>query len=220
MNTKFDLYPFLISRNKNQDYRLIVAPDFLFDNRLSALIQAARSESETEPGIVLHCRVNFAADTEKNFTLIFRVDTATAKDIGKNSREILTDSIGRYIKLIEGVVYDGLIPEQDVRITSRYFQKVREYLTQYYRDFWRNQTNKVFSSQAIVHQDISSELLSVRSIPTYNVPQLFTSTVPTVSSEQILKLPKKTIKNVLAFLLISLFISVAYRLLPFFFHIR
>ena len=166
-----NLYPFLISRNQSKDYGVIVAPDFLAANEFSALRRATQyvEETETESGTVIHWQVK---DHQTDFTFIFRVDTATRKDIGEDSLDGLTDTVYRRIKLVFGVVYRGLIPQNDVTISDEYFQKVRKYVRQYYQSFWNNQSDQVFRSQQLPNEDKSSaNVLKVRSISNENVPK-------------------------------------------------
>jgi hypothetical protein len=169
MNKKLALYPFLISRNQSKDYGVIIAPDFLAANELSALIQATQYERETESGTVIHCQVQYEEDHQRDFTLIFRVDIATQQDIGENTLDILRDLTYTPINLVVGVVSRGLIPQDDVRISNEYFQKVRQSIREYYQTFWNNQSNQVFKSQQLPNEDTSLEFLQVRSISNYNV---------------------------------------------------
>ncbi|MDB9452553.1 hypothetical protein [Dolichospermum circinale] len=165
MNNKLDLYPFLISRNQYKDYGVIVAPDFLEANELSTLIQATQYERETESGTVIHCQVKYEEDHQRDFTLIFRVDTATQQDIGENTLDILRDLSNTPINLVVGVVCRGLRSESESKIRYRDLEEIRKYVRVKYREFWYNQTNRLFSSQSLDNLDTSSEFLQIRSIP-------------------------------------------------------
>lgn len=173
MNKQLDLwYPFIISRNKSSDYAVIVAPGFLLlHKQLSALIQATQYEKDTQSGTIVHCQVKDQEDGQKDFTLIFRVDIATKQDIGENGLDQLRDESYTPIKLIQGIVCKGLIPQEDIKISDKYFQEVRKYVKQQYQNFWNNPTKGVFSSQPLPNQDTSSPFFTVKSIQTYNVPK-------------------------------------------------
>jgi hypothetical protein len=152
MSTEDKLYPFLISRSDSYDYKVIVAPGFLVDNNLSDhLIQAAPNEKPTETGIILHRYVDFGFNNSNNFTLLYRIDIATKKDIGENSEEKLRDNNGRYINLIEGVIYQGVISEEDSRdlISHEYFQEIRRNFANDYKEFWHNKNSQTSISNTI-----------------------------------------------------------------------
>jgi hypothetical protein len=152
MSTEYKLYPFLISRSNSHDYKVIVAPGFLVDNNLSDhLIQAAPNEKPTETGIILHRCVGFGFNNSNNFTLLYRIDIATKKDIGENSEEKLRDNNGRYINLIEGVIHQGLISEEDSRdlISHQYFQEIRRNFANDYKEFWHNKNSQTSISNTI-----------------------------------------------------------------------
>jgi hypothetical protein len=219
MNNKLDLYPFLISRNQSKDYGVIVAPDFLAANELSALIQATQYERETESGTVIHCQVQYEEDHQRDFTLIFRVDTATQQDIGENTLDILKDLSNTSINLVVGVVSRGLIPQDDVRISDEYFQKVRQYITQYYRSFWNNQSNQVFRSHQLPNEDISLEFLQVRSISNYNVREQDSNHLSNVLNNSERKPKSDSYKRFgILFIIIILGGAVGYLGQMFFFH--
>jgi hypothetical protein len=152
MSTEYKLYPFLISRSNSHDYKVIVAPGFLVDNNLSDhLIQATPNEKPTETGIILRRYVDFGFNNSNNFTLLYRIDIATKKNIGENSEEKLRDNHGRYINLIEGVIYQGLISEEDSRdlISYKYFQEIRRNFANDYKEFWHNKNSQTSISNTI-----------------------------------------------------------------------
>lgn len=173
MSTEYKLYPFLISRSSSNDYKVIVAPGFLVDNNLlDHLIQAAPNEKPTETGIILHRYVDFRFNISNNFTLLYRIDIATKKDIGENSEETLRDPDGRYINLIEGVIYQGLISDEDARnlISHEYFQEIRSNFTNDYKEFWHSenfQTSISDSKKLSTNQNSSENTFRIQNLPTY-----------------------------------------------------
>ena len=122
MTQTHDFYPFLISRNETEDYRVIVAPDFIIHQKLIfSLKQATGKDSITESRILLYCSVNIEENPTSNFTLFFKVEVATDKDIGKESENIL--KIGtRDILLIYGFICQNLNIETEL---SRWTEKFK-----------------------------------------------------------------------------------------------
>jgi hypothetical protein len=58
MNTDREAYPFLISRNRKLDYRLIVVPEFIYDQKISYLLNEATGEEDlTEDGFAVYRQV-------------------------------------------------------------------------------------------------------------------------------------------------------------------
>jgi hypothetical protein len=173
MSTEYKLYPFLISRSNSHDYKVIVAPGFLVDNNLSDhLIQAAPNEKPTETGIILHRCVGFGFNNSNNFTLLYRIDIATKKDIGENSEEKLRDNNGRYINLIEGVIHQGLISEEDSRdlISHQYFQEIRRNFANDYKEFWHNKNSQtsISDSKKLSTNKNNKNTFKVQNLPTYH----------------------------------------------------
>jgi len=105
-----ETWPFLISRNQYLDYRTITAPEFIC-NDSSANILSKSADAELVVG------ENIAYREIRNYrlgemTLIYRVLKATKKDIGSDdSEEVLRDSQGREISLIEGVIVMRFQPD-------------------------------------------------------------------------------------------------------------
>jgi hypothetical protein len=175
MSKSYDLYPFLISRNSSLDYQVIVAPNFLVQNNklLYHLKQAAPNEKPTEVGIILHRSVNFGHDFSNNFTLLYRIDIATKKDIGENSEEVLKEPTPRDVHLIQGVVCKSLISVEDARnlkISDTYWDEVRISFTEQYKKFWHNRDFQISSSNIKplpTDEDSYNDNFRVQTLATY-----------------------------------------------------
>ncbi|XZF64970.1 MAG: hypothetical protein ACSI46_09855 [Gloeotrichia echinulata DVL01] len=160
MNTDREAYPFLISRNRKLDYRLIVVPEFIYDQKISYLLNEATGEEDlTEDGFAVYRQVT--ADNF-SFTLIFWVKYANTKDLGEESSKILTDHVGRQINLIEGIVFPEILPKDSIIITSGDFAAVHSSIVNYYKDFWHGETHiKIADNLQLTHD---SEKLKIKEL--------------------------------------------------------
>lgn len=147
---KANAWPFLVSRNRILDYRLVVAPDFLVEaqtsNRLIRYVEADATGNPTRQDV---------RDPELgDLTVVYRV--APAID-GERKYE---DHVGRQILWIEGVVLKGtgatLTDAVDV------LSEAHERVSDDYRSFWDNAANasikKSNSFSAEVKQKTTSPL--------------------------------------------------------------
>ena len=100
----FSAYPFLISRNYNQDYRLVYAPSFCRSPEFSGkLFDVTGDATETDSH-----KLNFAT-LDLSFTslpcsIVYRVIHASGFDIGEDSPRKITDNVGRTIYHIVGIL--------------------------------------------------------------------------------------------------------------------
>ncbi len=109
-----DCWPFLVSANRDLDYRTIVAPDFMCE------VGDANTLANTAGGKLTGENVAFYREIHKSkvgkFTIVFRVIETTLEDMGIEGSGVLKDSFGREIRLTEGIVIKGLLP--DVIVTK------------------------------------------------------------------------------------------------------
>jgi WD40 repeat protein len=125
-------WSFLVSRNPYIDYRTIVAPDFICAAGIPNLLARAADGELTEIGHAI-CRRIEGSDVE-DFTIIFRVIEAKGDYINSTERNnILKDSFGREIYLIEGLVVKGT---DKVSITNEDMENAHEQVKASYQKFW------------------------------------------------------------------------------------
>jgi WD40 repeat protein len=161
-----ETWPFLISRNQYLDYRTITAPEFIC-NDSSANILSKSADAELVVG------ENIAYRQIRNYrrgemTLIYRVLKATKKDIGSDdSEEVLRDSQGREISLIEGVIVMGFQP--DVKLPANFFETVHEQSVKAYQNFWKCSTPPSASPTKVLSVQTSSadNSLSLKTVKPY-----------------------------------------------------
>lgn len=95
------LWPFLITRGYNVTHKVVVAPDFIRDARLTGLLWDLAGGQPTEPG---HGRFRLVRGTSVgDFTVAFRVRLAESSDVGTAGGPPM-DNNSRRIPLIEGVI--------------------------------------------------------------------------------------------------------------------
>jgi WD40 repeat protein len=161
-----ETWPFLISRNQYLDYRTITAPEFIC-NDSSANILSKSADAELIVG------ENIAYREIRNYrrgemTLIYRVLKATKKDIGSDdSEEVLRDSQGREISLIEGVIVMGF--PLDVKLPANFFETVHEQSIKAYQNFWKCSTPPSASPTKVlsVQKSSADKSLSLKEVTPY-----------------------------------------------------
>lgn len=127
-----EAWAFLVSRNPYIDYRTIVAPDFICAAGIPNLLARAADGELTEIGNAIYRRIE-GSDVE-DFTIIFRVIEAKGDYINSTEgNNILKDSFGREIYLIEGLVVKGT---DKVSITNEDLEKAHEQVKASYQKFW------------------------------------------------------------------------------------
>lgn len=127
-----EVWPFLVSRNPYLDYRTIVAPDFICAAGISNLLSRAADGELTEPGHAIFRRIE-GSDVE-DFTIVFRVIQASENYINPEGGEnLLKDSFGREIYLLEGLVIKGI---NQFLITNEDLEAVHTEVRASYQKFW------------------------------------------------------------------------------------
>ena len=127
-----EAWAFLVSRNPYIDYRTIVAPDFICAAGIPKLLARAADGELTEMGHAI-CRRIEGSDVG-DFTIVFRVIEAKGAYINStDGNNILKDSFGREIYLIEGLVVKGT---DKVSVTNEDLDNAHEQVRASYRRFW------------------------------------------------------------------------------------
>lgn len=126
------VWPFLVSRNRSLDYRTVVAPDFICQAGISNLLARVADGDLTQPGHVFVRQVQ--GSKVGDFTIIFQVIEATEKDINsQDGNQVLKDSFGREIYLIEGIVFQGIGKRN---IIQSDIQRAHSLVVESYKQFW------------------------------------------------------------------------------------
>lgn len=169
MKTK--VWPFLVSRNRYLDYRTVVAPDWLCEENIPNLLSRVADGQLTEPGHAIFRKVY--SSKAGDFSVIFRVRTATIKDIsfqGQDGDEILKDTFGRDIYLIEGLVLKEMNPSF---ISQENLEEVHKKLTEFnqgYSKFWDcNEPPPVISSQGFLVEEETDNPLKLKELKPFQV---------------------------------------------------
>src|SRR6266567_130945 len=135
-------WPFLVSCNKEFGYKTVVSPRFLCDAQISHLLALAAGGELTEVAKAKYCEVRNSK--VGNFALIFRIIRAEKSYIGLNESDLLRDSYGRPINLIEGIVIEGVGEEGSmagIKVTKRYLDRVHQQMKEAYHKFWSETVN-------------------------------------------------------------------------------
>ncbi len=131
-----EVWPFLVSRNRYLDYRTVVAPDFIYDAKISNLLARVAEGELTDPGKGI--MRNITGSKAGDFTIVFRVIKATERDINTGGNKILKDQFGREIYIFEGIVIVAEEEEiiESFNISDDDFQKLHKRLIAEYKKFW------------------------------------------------------------------------------------
>src|SRR5690348_9132650 len=102
-----EVWPFLVSRNEVFDYRVVVAPQYMIENKAASLIAKVAGGEVTPPTHAMRREVYHPNPAVGNASFIFCIMEATRQHVGLEENEILKDQYGRSIRLIEGFVVRG-----------------------------------------------------------------------------------------------------------------
>jgi hypothetical protein len=152
MNENCKAYPFLISRSYDNDYRVIVVPEFMREER-GLLSRAVDVEELTDPKNFLQFFQNSITNLKgEHFVIFFRRRVATAQDQGHQSGYELKDRQGRNILFISGVVIRS--PSEDdkplVLTSDLDSRQVDIQLRDAYDRFWKGNISPVSLSPLFV----------------------------------------------------------------------
>ena len=136
-----NVYPFLISRNFDADYRLVYAPSICSSPEIPARIFDATSDASEDADHDLHFTTLDLPSSSVPCGVAYRVIHATGFDIGEDSSRKLADNVGRTIYHVEGI----LMYRTDSHLVrlidkERFFQLVHIPMMNHYRRFWRHST--------------------------------------------------------------------------------
>jgi hypothetical protein len=143
---KIEAWPFLVGRNRTLGYQTIVSPQFLSEEGLSMLLAEAAGGDESGPENAIYREI--LRSKGEDFSLIFRVVRAKARDYELGGDEALKDRGGRSIRLIEGFVVRGR--KRTLQVTYSDLQTVHNLVKEAYRKFWdANDTFKEIASRPV-----------------------------------------------------------------------
>jgi hypothetical protein len=132
-------YLFLISRNYNQDYRVIYAPSFFQSPEFAGiLIDATGNTVETGDHDMVTTTLDLSSSAVPS-RLLYRVIPAKGYDIGDDSAGEITDNVGRTIYHIEGIIINKNIKLLASSIDGDSFTNlVHGPLMMHYSEFWHH----------------------------------------------------------------------------------
>jgi hypothetical protein len=111
-------WPFLVSRSRTEDHRLIVIPEFMTDPPMISALRASVGDEPTEPGSAMLREI--AGPEGSVVTVVYRVFLARGEDYEIPGSGVLTDEHSRQILVSEGLVLrraaadvlrSGVVPE-------------------------------------------------------------------------------------------------------------
>lgn len=179
------LGPSLVSRNAVFDYRVVVAPQYMIDNKVTSLLAKAAGGDVTEPMSASYREVRHPHPEGEASRLIFRIMEANTQYIGLEGNEALKDQYGRPILLIEGFVVREQISIDNIVVIEDDLLKAHWSMQKDYQTFWHeiSSTPTVRPSTPLnlplddLSRKSNSEKVLLRNIPAYEVQ-------PKVSTEQ------------------------------------
>ncbi len=131
-----EAWPFLVSRNAVFDYRVVVAPKYMIDNKVTSLLAKAAGGDVTKPMSVIYREVRHPHPEVGASSLIFRIMEANTQYIGLEENEALKDQYGRPILLIEGFVVREQISIDNIVVTEDDWLKAHRLMQKDYQTFW------------------------------------------------------------------------------------
>jgi len=155
---------FLVSRNPYLDYRTVVAPNFICEAGIGNILARVTEGDITEQGTAFYREILYSKAAE--FTIIYRIIEATAENTGIDGNGCLKDSVGREISLIEGLVFQGLLP--NIVVTEQNLEAAHQQVISYYREFWESLTRiSIFPSELIEYIEPSGQSLNLIKLTAY-----------------------------------------------------
>lgn len=122
--SEFAAWPFLVSRNKTVDYRVILAPDFMVSSGHSHLLANWASGQESSQPI----RREVSNPQTGNLSIVFRIIKA------QSNAASIKDEFGRPILRIEGLVFRE--NTQNYNITEQLLDKINALTQIPFQRFW------------------------------------------------------------------------------------
>lgn len=168
---RIETWPFLVSRNRDLDYRTVVAPDFICAAKASNLLARVAEGDLTEEGKLFFRQIY---ETKAgDFAIVFQVLNATEKCLNPQQKTdgVLKDTFGREIYLIEGLVVKGIGSKKDFSITDLQMDEVHSLLMNSYQQFWYDTEPQaaISSSQIKLTRNNAGLLLQLKEIDAFQV---------------------------------------------------
>ena len=186
------VWPFLVSRNFEFDYRTVVSPDILVDCGESILLAKAAGGKVTDDGICVRRQVNGSA--LGLLTLIYRVILIKKHEIGLQGDDYVRDEHGRAISLIEGLVLKGTWESKVV--SSKVFDSIHSLTLEKYKEFWQwddfQLEFEVYASDQSLNLDDPFEgeiSLEIKETPPFTVQRVSCSSIGRLKVRSIGKIP-------------------------------
>ncbi len=129
-------WPFLVSRNAVFDYRVVVAPQYMIDNKVTSLLAKAAGGDVTQSMSAIHREVYHPNLEGGASSLIFRIIEANTQYIGLEGNEALKDQYGRPILLIEGFVVREQISIDPIVVTEDDLLNAHRSMQEDFQTFW------------------------------------------------------------------------------------
>lgn len=131
-----DAWPFLIGRAEHAGYRTVAAPDFLTGAReLGALTRASATVDLPEGAASARELRGLAGGP---LTIVYRSFHPRGSDFGIPGEEMLTDRVGRPIRITEGLVLRHSLEEAGrPKVTRADLDRAHARVADAYRDFWQ-----------------------------------------------------------------------------------
>lgn len=149
------------------DYRTVVAPDFICKARIDKLLARAAEGNLTERGYAIRRKIQ--GSKFRNLTVVFRVVYARENDINPDGGdEVLKDSFGREIHLLEGVV---LREVGEIDVKKEDLDEAHDLLTKSFKDFWnwREPQPAIRSEHFLLKPNTSSLSLKIEELSPFYV---------------------------------------------------
>ncbi|MFR9798703.1 hypothetical protein ACL02U_22825 [Streptomyces sp. MS06] len=160
-------WPFVISRGRTATYRVVVAPDFLCEARLTGVLWDLAGGEPTEPG---HARYRVVTGTRAgDFVLMFRVLLANSladPALGAPGR----DEHGRRIPVISGTIERGTAFSSETR--TGVLDEAHRRCLPALRGFWRKDDSAVRPepAQAFLGARGEGERVAWEELPAFSMP--------------------------------------------------
>ena len=150
MSIALEIWPFLIGRSYDKDYRIIVNPNFLFNNKNTFFLTEVTGDINSTEESCLFVR-KVCLENSEILNVFFRVVKASmtmidpaikqSKDlvINVNKNNFLLDVNGRVINIVEGFILKNIDAEK-ISMSIDYFEEIHEILVKHFQDFWIGDT--------------------------------------------------------------------------------
>ena len=170
-----EAWPFLVSRNAAFDYRVVVAPQYMIENKVTSLLAKAAGGDVTQQTFAIYREVRHPHPEVGASSLIFHITEANAQYIGLEGNEALKDQYGRPILLIEGFVVRvqiSIVVTEDDLLTAHWSMQ------EDYKAFWHETSStptvRPSASLNLPLDDLSrksnsEKVLELRNIQAYEV---------------------------------------------------